>query len=76
MEMAASDVDRLWLAIDVLEAQESLLKIKTDDIQNMKQGPSNTERSQIYNKAYPSRIYKRKSITLEEAVKGGLKLGG
>lgn len=67
--MAAPDVDELWLAITVLENQETLLAQRVAVYPNMKEKAQRDEHKRVHKEAYPTYLYPPKTTTLKELSK-------
>lgn len=66
--MSARQKQSLWLAIDVLEAQETLNLIKATTYAKLKDSDRSTFDSKLKSKAYPEDIYGMgKSIDLKDS---------
>lgn len=73
--MGSSMYNTLWMAISVLESQEHISDIRSGDYSFMDSKNRREAESRLYDIAYPRDIYKRDSITLEQAIKMGLNIG-
>lgn len=56
----------MWEAITMIEAQEQLKLLSALDWPHMKRQQRQKLHKELYNKAYPSNILKRKKITIED----------
>lgn len=70
------EVEELWQAITLLEAQETLEKLKVGVYPKMKASAQRRLHSAVHKEAYPSSLYKPKnSITAKELAER-LSIGG
>ncbi len=71
--MSAADFNKLWKAIDVLEAQEHIAQIRAVTYPQLTR-PARVERDKkLYSAAYPRDIYKKEAKSASFLVE---KLGG
>lgn len=59
--MPVSRLNKLWRAIDVLEAQEHIAQMRAAGFPYMKKEEMKERQKKLYNAAYPRDIYRRET---------------
>jgi hypothetical protein len=76
-EMSASEFNKLWKAIDILEAQEHIAFVRAIQYPHLKKQARVERDKKLYQAAYPRDIYKKdaKSVSFLVQKLGGAKNG-
>ena len=64
--MTALKVETLWQGITRIEAQQELVRLKSQDWPNLKQDDREEYHHQMYELAYPDIFREEKTITFED----------
>lgn len=64
--MEADRVSSLWECITIIESQQMLKELTVQDWSNMKRNQRQKLHKDLYRKAYPSFLSKKKKITIED----------